>query len=437
MDPDGDVYEDDDVDSTVELTDLEEDPYRDIRVEGMALAAITRPPLTLAELLMPLKSAGALKDHPTLSVSYTSRALDEIIHNAQEMVQREQHNLWRLKQLTNGLRGDASFMPCGAFETDADCLLIQNAATSTSRESSVEPLEDNTNGISAADDMSLVELDASMLTTDEQHGGEDISIITRESAPSHDKTNGALPSGGVSREDQEPHPFDDAEAKPETVDSGPGPSSKDPDLNGETNPNERNEKHSFDPSALISLDPDETMELEDEAQQHSQTQEDEEQDANADADDAPQHRMTTRAKAAEAPSSPTPSSTSSTSLSPHPFFLLPPSTLPSRDLGLPPTEAAETRRLMSAFVQKQEDAVRNSLTLLNGLLRAKRYRDTVMEWCTAEAHVGEMSDGEDWYDAEFWNIEGELKKGTEEVEGEEEMGVGGRKKTRRARGAGN
>lgn len=53
--------------------------------------------------------------------------------------------------------------------------------------------------------------------------------------------------------------------------------------------------------------------------------------------------------------------------------------------------------------------------------------------------MGEMSDGEDWVDEGYWGLEeGSLIKGVEEVEGEgEEIGVGGRKKTRRARGAGN
>ena len=34
VDPDGDVFEDGDVDSTVELSDYDEDPYKDVRVEG-------------------------------------------------------------------------------------------------------------------------------------------------------------------------------------------------------------------------------------------------------------------------------------------------------------------------------------------------------------------------------------------------------------------
>lgn len=34
VDPDGDVIAEEDVDSTMELSDLEEDPYKDVRIEG-------------------------------------------------------------------------------------------------------------------------------------------------------------------------------------------------------------------------------------------------------------------------------------------------------------------------------------------------------------------------------------------------------------------
>jgi len=73
-------------------------------------------------------------------------------------------------------------------------------------------------------------------------------------------------------------------------------------------------------------------------------------------------------------------------------------------------------------------------------------KDTVWEWCNAEGHVGEMSDGEDWVDEGAWGLaEGELKKGEDEIEeGDAEVVVGGRgangtaggKKTRGRRGAG-
>lgn len=71
------------------------------------------------------------------------------------------------------------------------------------------------------------------------------------------------------------------------------------------------------------------------------------------------------------------------------------------------------------------------------LLRACRMKEDVLEWCKAEGHVGEMSDGEDWYDHEKWGLaEGEdLKKGADEDEIEavdESRATGKRGRGRRA-----
>ena len=69
--------------------------------------------------------------------------------------------------------------------------------------------------------------------------------------------------------------------------------------------------------------------------------------------------------------------------------------------------------------------------MLERLLKADRMRHEVYQWSKAEAHVGEMSDGEDWYDKEQWKLDADLLKGKEEEEVEEE----GRGKPRRRRGA--
>lgn len=64
-------------------------------------------------------------------------------------------------------------------------------------------------------------------------------------------------------------------------------------------------------------------------------------------------------------------------------------------------------------------------------------QEDVFEWCKAEGHVGELSDGEDWYDPEKWGLaEGEeLKKGVDEDEietVEESRATGKRGRGRRA-----
>ena len=146
-----------------------------------------------------------------------------------------------------------------------------------------------------------------------------------------------------------------------------------------------------------------------------------------------QHRMTTRAQAQAASDnvntaptrSPSPASSISTFV--HPFFLVPASAHPDRDFGLPPAEAEDTRRVLMSYVQKQEEVCRGVGKLYEGLLRADRLRKTVLQWCKAEEHVGEMSDGEDWYDKEEWALDEDLKKGHDE---EEDEGGNQGKKTR-------
>jgi len=151
------------------------------------------------------------------------------------------------------------------------------------------------------------------------------------------------------------------------------------------------------------------------------------------------HRMRTRAQA-QAVSDNT-ASVRTRSITPdfnnepyiHPYFLAPPSSRPDRDVGLPPQEAEETRRLLQLYIQKQEEVCRGAQRIYDGLLRANRYRKLVMKWAKAEGHIGvnrDMSDGEDWYDKEEWNLTEDLKKGQDE---EEEDAATTAKKTRTRR----
>jgi hypothetical protein len=150
------------------------------------------------------------------------------------------------------------------------------------------------------------------------------------------------------------------------------------------------------------------------------------------------HRMRTRAQA-QAASDNTPGRTQSATPDSsfgsriHPFFIAPESSHPNRDLGLPPTEAEETRRLLQLYIQKQEEVCRGAERIYNGLLKADRCRKLVMEWAKAEAHVGvnrDMSDGEDWYDKEKWGLTEDLKKGENE-EDEDPATVAKKTRTRR------
>ena len=148
------------------------------------------------------------------------------------------------------------------------------------------------------------------------------------------------------------------------------------------------------------------------------------------------HRMTTRAQAQalsdNSASSRTRSASPASFVPPviHPLYQMPGSAHLDRDLGLPAHEAEETRRILVTYVQKQEEVVRGAAKLYEGLLRADRMRKTVFKWCKAEGHIGEMSDGEDWYDKEEWGLEEDLKKGHDDEE--EDVTTQG-KKTRKTR----
>ena len=87
-------------------------------------------------------------------------------------------------------------------------------------------------------------------------------------------------------------------------------------------------------------------------------------------------------------------------------------------MNLPQREADDTRQLLLLYVQKQEHAVRLLSTLHAGLQRADRLRSDIYRAAKADAHVGEMSDGEDWIDVDRWGMSrSELRKGRDEDSG--------------------
>jgi hypothetical protein len=143
------------------------------------------------------------------------------------------------------------------------------------------------------------------------------------------------------------------------------------------------------------------------------------------------HRMTTRARAHAASTPSPPPSPTSTIHEVHPMFIYPTDALPDRDMGLPADEAEDTRLLLSAYVQKQEEVARLTTELYSGILEGERMRQEVLKMAKAEAHLGEMSDGEDWYDREEWGLTEDLGKGKDEEE--DDAVVTGKKSTRQRR----
>ncbi|KAF2667717.1 hypothetical protein BT63DRAFT_480644 [Microthyrium microscopicum] len=115
----------------------------------------------------------------------------------------------------------------------------------------------------------------------------------------------------------------------------------------------------------------------------------------------------------------------------HPFFAHPPP-------QLPPAVSNEDDPLghLLSYMSKQTEIVRLWHSLLEGLLKAQRLRSSVLRWCKAEAHVGEMSDNEDWVDLEEWGLHpDELKKGRDE-DGDEVVEGGPNRRGGRGRGRG-
>lgn len=103
----------------------------------------------------------------------------------------------------------------------------------------------------------------------------------------------------------------------------------------------------------------------------------------------------------------------------HPMFIPPTGALSDQNCGLPDQEAEDIRRLLALFVQKQEEVCRGVNRLHDGLTKAHRLRQEVLNWSKAEAHCGvnrDMSDGEDWYDMEEWGLSEDLKKGQDDEE---------------------
>jgi hypothetical protein len=147
------------------------------------------------------------------------------------------------------------------------------------------------------------------------------------------------------------------------------------------------------------------------------------------------HRMTTRARAHVGSKSPSPPPSPPDTLIPiHPMFKFPMDIIPDRDFGLPAAEAEDTRMMLLALVQKQEQIANAATDLYMGMLQSDRMRQDVFKWAKAEAHVGEMSDGEDWYDRDEWGLDEDLVKGRDEEE-EEGGAAPGKKSTRQRRRA--
>jgi hypothetical protein len=424
------------------------------------------------ELLCPLKHPSELPVHPTMSHPYLSTALPDMVKSTQDKLRQERANLWRAKHLNRQLIGDESWMPCEAVESANDWDLFEPRK---------KPFED-TNGVKKRKrEGTSSEVPSSGGAVVVDHAVDSGEMTEAMAEKEVHEPSSALLTGRPSTEPRQDADMPDAghgedwntkatvnkkrngteaqavqtEGELEDVQMD-GTVDTDPVL--ETNgihPSLTNEVEEAQPledgheSPLHTKEDVDAETVDEKIMDHSPKPVSEHDDATP---PLPTRRIT-RALAANntsnphstnptPPLSPTPtlaSSSNSSLLQIDPLFLLPPwvhlSIAASALYGLPGEEAAETRRLLTTYIQKQEESVRGYEAVLAKLLKAQRLRDEVLEMCKVEGHVGEMSDGEDWIDHERWGLQpGELRKGRDEDEDAvEENTIGGRKGKRRAR----
>ncbi|EXJ77420.1 hypothetical protein A1O3_09646 [Capronia epimyces CBS 606.96] len=410
----GDELDDSESDTEADADAEDENPYSGVRIE---------------ELLCPLKHPAELATHPTLSLPFLDSALPNLVKSTEETLREERANLWRAKNLNRRFMGDESWMPLESvegpedwdmFEPKPKLPLEQHANKKRKRGVQHETSQNGINGHGHA-----VEDEPSGTKTLDAHISNQPGLEGIQSQ----EASGNNRELGISAQEQ-------ADATTETPPSTNGAhvtgnhTSSQSDIVEE--PRLEHAKGSKDETS-------ETMDL------HA----DEQGDADDEGYTQPTRRIT-RALAAEhntstaatPPSSPdsTASSIDSSLLRADPLFLLPPTLATNQRvppilsrLGLPVEEFMETRRLLMLFIQKQEESVRAYEAVLGKLTKAKRMREKLWEWCRTEGHVGELSDGEDWIDAEAWGLApDDLKKGKDEedVEGQEDTGRKGKRRRR-------
>ncbi|RHZ66167.1 hypothetical protein CDV55_105539 [Aspergillus turcosus] len=427
-DSEGDELDEDDEDSEADAAAAEENPFSEIALEN---------------LLCPLKHPSELPTHPSLSHAYTSKALRNMTQAVEAKLRQERALLWRARNLHRQFLGDGSWMPCGMFETAEDRFLFEPWTSHAMRGS---PLGKHTpNGLvdSVTADKSNQESPAA------QAGGKDVEMTDAQNNEAEMQTD-----DNIVRDGQPMQPKSE-EVDAAVTDLPAHTANSGPQINGHIVTGGKEDHDSVaSPGQHPNGEEKGKARANDEQGAEAEQQDDpqgDETDKDTEMQDGsspePPRRMTTRAQANAANPEPDhdtghPSPSASTDTlnalpAPHPLFLVPESVRPDPNFGLPANEAEETRRLLWSFIQKQEETVRGFEHMLECLLRACRMQEDVLEWCKAEGHVGELSDGEDWYDPEKWGLaEGEeLKKGVDEDEietVEESRATGKRGRGRRA-----
>lgn len=387
------------------------------------------------DLLCPLKHPSEIPTHPAMSPAYTSKAIQNMTQAIETKLRQERSLLWRAKNLYRKFLGDSSWMPCGTVETAEDRWIFEPRMDMDGSSSVSQNGPNGVMGSDAQKDEAQKSLSGANSQASQTAQGEDdqTSQIGEKDINMTDAQNNEAEAERNSNAEPTKEPkSEEVDATIGDVSQHPGTAEPGGYVNGNSAANARpDQDRPTGSEGTLNKNGEERTADEKTAGMNAEHQSDtqgEETDKDAEMQDgsspAPPRRMTTRARAN--PGNPQQdddfsnrSSSPSGSLSaPHPLFLVPDSIRPDSNYGLPPNEAEETKRLLWSYIQKQEETVRGFEHMMDSLLRASRMKEDVLEWCKAEGHVGEMSDGEDWYDREKWGLaEGEeLKKGADEDE---------------------
>ncbi|OAQ73853.1 rxt2-like protein [Pochonia chlamydosporia 170] len=358
----------------------------DDRVEDAELAAAELNPysnILLDHILAPLTASTDLPHHPTLSKPFTSKTLDELIHQSCTLMRKENQSLWEVRHLWTSLCGDGVWMPCETMVGSNDIDLYSD-------EHVARFLQILSNGGGKGSPTVVV-------------NGESNPHITKNSigVTQNQLLDGTSADGDVSMADA----------------AGAGEEEKGKEVTSTKEPTEEK---------AIGGESKQTDDKEGSTNTNTNGNGDAQSKENA--KDAGQLSNAQKEQAG-----PLLASEADEASFVHPMFLPPASAKPDRNMGIPENEAEDIRRLLALYVQKQEEVTRGATRLHQGLLRAERLRSNVLHWAKAEAHCGpnrDMSDGEDWYDKEEWGLTEDLKKGQDE---EEEDTTTTGKKTRNRR----
>lgn len=409
VDDDGYEFDSDDDDARVEeamLSAAELDPYANIRLERTFREKIRwdRAALTLTDILAPLTASTDLPIHPVLSKPFTSNTLTELVKQSSRIMQKENRSLWQVRHLWTSLCGDSTWVPCSTMVGTNDIDFYTEKGTARQSQDSTKTGEGASSPAKLNGEASKNDASGAQATNKSKALSEHGAALSADADVPMDDADAPEKRKTPPRQDEEMMETDDGASKdqPRVADMKQenGKNAANGDTAKLTNGGESSTETASQGRKKRSRLPSEDVHM---------------QDGGEPANEASQNGVAANPSYI------------------HPMFLPPPNAALDRNLGLPDNEAEDMRKLLSLYVQKQEEVCRGAARLHLGLLRAQRLRKNVLHWSKAEAHSGpnrDMSDGEDWYDKEEWGLTEDLKKGQDE---EEEDTTTTGKKTRNRR----